>query len=67
MGLPLSITLAQISPTVGDIASNAALIQQHWLNCESDLIVFPEMCLTGYPADDLWPRACLYCRSKRLP
>ena len=54
MGLPLSITLAQISPTVGDIASNAALIQQHWLNCESDLIVFPEMCLTGYPADDLW-------------
>ena len=53
--ITLSVTLAQINPCVGDLAANAELIlaaakahQDH-----SDLIVFPELCLTGYPPEDL--------------
>lgn len=49
----LTITLAQINPTVGDIAGNAAMVYRHWSKCRSDLIVFPECVLSGYPADDL--------------
>ena len=47
---------AQINPIVGDIAGNARLI----LDCVSDaskqgaqILVFPEMALTGYPVEDL--------------
>jgi NAD+ synthase (glutamine-hydrolysing) len=55
----LSITLAQINPCVGDLAANAELIlvatRAHQDN--SDLIVFPELCLTGYPPEDLLLRS----------
>lgn len=50
------ITLAQINPTVGDIEGNIAIIRQEWHKAEqagSDLIVFPEMSITGYPVEDL--------------
>ena len=47
---------AQINPIVGDIAGNARII----LDCVSDaskqgaqILVFPEMVLTGYPVEDL--------------
>lgn len=50
------ITLAQINPTVGDIESNCALILQEWrkaADAGSDLVIFPEMCITAYPVEDL--------------
>jgi NAD+ synthase (glutamine-hydrolysing) len=53
----LSVALAQIDPTVGDIAGNRRLIAE-WIararDAGSDLAVFPELSLTGYPAEDLY-------------
>ena len=53
----LSIALAQINPTVGDIDGNAAKISE-WIGSarerHADLVVFPELCLPGYPAEDLY-------------
>ncbi len=50
----LRIALAQINPCVGDIKGNTALIleiaEQHK---DADLIVYPELCLTAYPPEDL--------------
>jgi len=58
----LSILMAQINPTVGAIADNAEkiidIIQKHSSN--HDLIVFPELALTGYPPEDLLFRAELF-------
>ena len=51
----MKIALAQINPTVGALDRNSRkieeIIQEHSPKC--DLIVFPEMCLTGYPPQDL--------------
>jgi NAD+ synthase (glutamine-hydrolysing) len=53
----LRIALAQIDPTVGDIDGNAAKVAE-WIGraaAESvDLVIFPELCLPGYPAEDLY-------------
>ncbi len=50
----LSITLAQLNQSVGDIAGNAAaMLRARNSAGASDLIVFPEMQLIGYPAEDL--------------
>lgn len=55
--LPLSsIAIAQINVTVGDIAGNCAKILAAWEKATKDgakLAVFPELCITGYPAQDL--------------
>ena len=54
---PLRVALAQINPTVGDVEGNAAMIGD-WINRARaervDLVVFPELCLPGYPAEDLY-------------
>jgi NAD+ synthase (glutamine-hydrolysing) len=53
----LRIALAQVNPTVGDIAGNAKLISS-WIarahESGAQLVVFPEQTVTGYPAEDLW-------------
>jgi NAD+ synthase (glutamine-hydrolysing) len=53
---PLRIALAQINSTVGDIPGNAAKIRD-WIGRSRDegaqLVVFPELALTGYPPEDL--------------
>lgn len=50
-----TLTMAQLNPTVGDISGNIdkirAVYQQHVTT--SDLIVFSEMVVSGYPTDDL--------------
>src|SRR5918911_3086118 len=52
----LRLALAQIDPTLGDLAGNAALVRQ-WSAQARDagahLVAFPEMVLTGYPVEDL--------------
>jgi NAD+ synthase (glutamine-hydrolysing) len=53
----LRIALAQIDPTVGDIDGNAAKVAEWIARAESegaDLTVFPELCVPGYPAEDLY-------------
>ena len=48
--------MAQVNPVVGDIDGNAALIKDavaQSLAHNVDVVVFPEMVLTGYPVEDL--------------
>lgn len=52
----MKIALAQINPTVGDISGNSRKIRA-WTaraaDAHADLVIFPEMCITGYPPRDL--------------
>src|SRR5215469_15343383 len=52
----LRIALAQINPTVGDLAGNADLIlgaAERAAREGAHLLAVPEMALTGYPIEDL--------------
>jgi NAD+ synthase (glutamine-hydrolysing) len=52
----LRIALAQIDTTVGDIAGNVAKVQEHIARARhqgAELVVFPELTVTGYPPEDL--------------
>lgn len=52
----LKITVAQINPTIGDIDGNIALMQKAAAQAMEDraqLVVFPELSLTGYYPGDL--------------
>src|SRR6059058_1068447 len=53
---PLRVALAQINSTVGDLPGNAHKIKE-WIGRARDegtqLVVFPELALTGYPPEDL--------------
>ena len=52
----LKIALAQANPTVGDIAGNIAKLRvMHARAAElgADVVVFPELFVTGYPPEDL--------------
>jgi NAD+ synthase (glutamine-hydrolysing) len=50
------IAMAQINPTVGDIAGNIRLIKA-WIKearkVNADVVAFPELAVTGYPPEDL--------------
>lgn len=52
----LRIALAQVNPTVGDLAGNSDVVVQ-WalkaMQAGADVVAFPEMVLTGYPIEDL--------------
>src|SRR6202521_3623359 len=52
----LRVALAQINPTVGDLAGNGRLIVD-WIGRAreegADVVCFPELALTGYPPEDL--------------
>ena len=65
--MKLRVALAQINPTVGDLAGNAALISKYAIDAHAasaDVVVFPEMVLTGYPVEDLAMRASFRSASK---
>ena len=54
------IALGQINPVIGDLEGNAALMRR----CVSDaraagaqLVLFPELAISGYPPEDLLLRA----------
>ena len=54
--MKLRIALAQVNPTVGDLAANAALVRAKVATAQeagAHIVVFPEMVLTGYPVEDL--------------
>src|SRR3569623_722453 len=62
------VTLAQLNPTVGDIAGNAAKARDARARAAADgaaLVVFPELFLCGYPPEDivLKPSFQTRCRS----
>lgn len=58
----LILLMAQINPTVGAVASNTEkilrIIEQN--QSHHDIIIFPELALTGYPPEDLLFREELY-------
>ena len=48
--------VAQVNPTVGDLKGNADKIIDHIamaISGEADLVIFPELVITGYPPKDL--------------
>ncbi len=50
----IKLTLAQLNPTVGDIAGNLKLVTDVLdENTSSDITVFSELCICGYPPEDL--------------
>jgi NAD+ synthase (glutamine-hydrolysing) len=52
----MKIAIAQINPTLGDIKANTLKIISSIKSAEekgSDIIIFPEMAITGYPPKDL--------------
>ncbi len=60
--MSLTIALAQLNPTVGDLARNAALVRQARDKAGAagaDLVVFSELFLVGYPPEDLVLRPAL--------
>ena len=66
--MKLRVALAQINPTVGDLAGNARLIAQSVQSAQAqgaNLIVFPEMIVTGYPVEDLALRPSFQAASIR--
>jgi NAD+ synthetase len=77
----LKVTVGQINPTVGDMPGNIALMREAALKAQadgSDIVVFPELSLTGYSPgdllDDQWfarrlvaSREALYDASRETP
>ena len=63
----LRIALAQVDPTVGDLAGNVALVRG-WTRKAAEsgahLVAFPEMMITGYPVEDLVFRESFVAASK---
>src|SRR5215510_3271828 len=52
----LKIALAQLNPTVGDVAGNADKVRRardEAAKLGADLIAFPELFIAGYPPEDL--------------
>jgi NAD+ synthase (glutamine-hydrolysing) len=52
----LRLAMAQINPTVGDLAGNSTQILEKVQQAQdlgSNLVLFPELALTGYPIEDL--------------
>ena len=52
----LRLALAQIDPTVGDIEGNVRLISESIEQAReggAQLVVLPELCVSGYPPEDL--------------
>jgi NAD+ synthase len=60
--MTLSIALAQLNPTVGDVAGNLARVRrarERAAELGADLVVLSELVLVGYPPEDLVLRPAL--------
>jgi len=63
----MRVALAQINPTVGDLPGNAALMVRAARDAASrgaEVIVFPELSITGYPPRDLVEKPSFLERSE---
>ncbi len=65
----LRVVMGQINPLVGDVAGNVAMIiaaaNTARDTMQADLVVFPELTLTGYPPEDLLLRQGLLRRVEK--
>jgi NAD+ synthase (glutamine-hydrolysing) len=67
--MALTIALAQINSTVGDLSGNAHKIMQVAQKADTqgaDLLVTPELSLVGYPPEDLLLRPSFLRRSQQV-
>ena len=65
--MKLRLALAQVNPTVGDLAGNAAMAIKCAHQAQlagAHIAIFPEMVLTGYPVEDLALRPSFQVASK---
>ena len=63
------LALAQIAPTLGDLAQNFAVHQAKIAESQAagaDLVIFPELSLTGYQLQDLAPEVAMRRADPRL-
>src|SRR5690554_492712 len=64
--IKVRVVMAQLDFLVGDIPGNTDLVIQAtrdaWQKHQADIVVFPELCLTGYPPEDLLLRPSLDLR-----
>jgi len=66
----IQVGMAQVNPTVGDLDGNAELVESYMKKAEDlkvDLLVFPEMVITGYPPLDLLPPREIRTPDDKLP
>lgn len=64
----MKIALGQINPVVGDFSGNAKKIIEYAQRAQArgaELIVFPELCVCGYPARDMVERPAFVERTQR--
>ena len=64
----MNIAIAQLNPIVGDIEGNSARLKQVVGKLEpkqADLVVFPELYLTGYPPRDLLDRPAFISEAEK--
>jgi NAD+ synthase len=59
----LTIAFAQLAQRVGDLGGNAEAMLAARAKVAADLIVFPEMQLIGYPAEDMIEKPALAARA----
>ena len=62
------IALAQFSPHIGNVEANAQKMLEQANEAKkqhADLIIFPELSILGYPAEDLLLRPSLNQRTKQ--
>jgi NAD+ synthase (glutamine-hydrolysing) len=65
----LRVAAAQLNMVVGDLEGNAALILQAYEAAEAaecDLVVFPELTVTGYPPEDLLLRPAFVAQANEM-
>ncbi len=66
--MQMKIALAQLNPVVGDLAGNAGRIAdmaRQAAEAGARLLVTPELCLCGYPPEDLALRSDFYLENAR--
>ncbi len=65
----LRVAMAQINSTMGDLDQNTEKIKEFLINAKrsrADLVVFPELAITGYPPQDLLLEDGFVKRNKEL-
>ncbi len=67
--MDFTVALAQIKPKLGCVAENLDMVEnavEQGIKAKADLVIFPELALTGYFLKDLVPEVALSLRSQEI-